>query len=140
MFTTKKRLRQELAVAEVQLRVLTGDHQQLREEFDWKVDEHIRLHGIANDLQAENDALRAANSELKSKLDRTAEVFGEAFVKGGQLPPAKGPKRPNRQKLSDEEVKDIRRAHRGGMSQRQLAEAYDVNPATISRIVRNIYH
>lgn len=46
----------------------------------------------------------------------------------------------NRQKLSEREVKDIRAAHRGGMIQRDLADAYGVNPATISRIVRGIYH
>ena len=46
----------------------------------------------------------------------------------------------NRRKLSDYEVKDIRAAYRGGMSQKDLAHAYGVNPATVSRIVRGIYH
>lgn len=46
----------------------------------------------------------------------------------------------NRKKLSESEVQDIRAAHRGGMSQRALAHAYDVNPTTISRTIRGIYH
>lgn len=46
----------------------------------------------------------------------------------------------NRKKLSESEVRDIRAAHRSGMSQRSLATAYDVNPTTINRIVRGIYH
>lgn len=46
----------------------------------------------------------------------------------------------NRRKLSEQEVKDIRAAYRGGMMQVELANSYGVNPATISRIVRGIYH
>lgn len=51
-----------------------------------------------------------------------------------------GPKRPNRQKLTDREVKDIRLAYRGGASQALIAHSYEVNPATISRTVRGLYH
>lgn len=51
-----------------------------------------------------------------------------------------GPARPNRHKLTDHEVQDIRAAHRGGMKQKDLALNYGVNPATISRIVRGVYH
>jgi hypothetical protein len=46
----------------------------------------------------------------------------------------------NRRKLSEREVKDIRAAYRGGMAQCDLADAYGVNPATISRTVRGLYH
>lgn len=46
----------------------------------------------------------------------------------------------NRPKLSQQEVKDIRAAHRGGMTQIDLANSYGVNPSTISRIVRGFYH
>lgn len=46
----------------------------------------------------------------------------------------------NRPKLSKREVKDIRQAHRNGMSQIDLANNYGVNPATISRTVRGLYH
>lgn len=48
--------------------------------------------------------------------------------------------RSNRKKLSPREVSGIRSLWtRSGMSQRQIADVYDVNPATVSRIVRNIY-
>jgi len=67
-------------------------------------------------LIAENEELKARVEELESKpLD-------------------------NRRKLSDQEVKDIRAAYRNGMPQAALAESYGVNPATISRTVRGIYH
>lgn len=46
----------------------------------------------------------------------------------------------NRPKLSEYEVKDIREAYKSGMSQVDLANAYGVNPATISRTVRGLYH
>lgn len=46
----------------------------------------------------------------------------------------------NRHKLTRHEVQDIRAAHRGGMKQKDLAINYGVNPATISRIVRGVYH
>lgn len=46
----------------------------------------------------------------------------------------------NKRKLSEREVRDIREAHRGGMSQKDLASNYQVNPATISRTVRGLYH
>jgi hypothetical protein len=52
----------------------------------------------------------------------------------------KGPQRPNRKKLTNREVKNIRDMWRTGVSQASIAEIYDVNRATISRIVRGQYH
>jgi DNA-binding transcriptional regulator YiaG len=46
----------------------------------------------------------------------------------------------NRPKLSEQDVKDIRAAYRNGMSQSELADSYGVNPATVSRTVRGLYH
>lgn len=46
----------------------------------------------------------------------------------------------NRRKLTEREVRDIREAYRGGISQISLADNYGVNPATISRTVRGFYH
>lgn len=47
----------------------------------------------------------------------------------------------NRKKLSDREVKEIRNLARvSHMTQREIADVYDVNPATVSRIVRGIYY
>jgi DNA-binding transcriptional regulator YiaG len=69
-----------------------------------------------NAVLEENNRLRAQVAEFKSKpLD-------------------------NKRKLSAREVRDIRAAHRNGMSQKDLADSYEVNPATISRTVRGLYH
>lgn len=46
----------------------------------------------------------------------------------------------NRPKLTDSDVKTIRQLKRGGMSTREIAEIYDVNKSTISRIIRREYH
>lgn len=46
----------------------------------------------------------------------------------------------NRKKLSEREVKEIRNLARAShMTQREIAECYDVNPGTVSRIVRGVY-
>jgi DNA-binding NarL/FixJ family response regulator len=63
----------------------------------------------------ENERLRQENSRLKSKST-------------------------NRKKLSQREVNSIRELHRNGWSQKAIADSYDINPATVSRIVRGIYH
>jgi DNA-binding NarL/FixJ family response regulator len=94
------------------------------------------LYKITN-LKGEVEILREANTILHSRLDTARRSFGEAFIKGDVT---KGPNRPNRQKLTEREVKDIRQAFRGGMRQKDLARNYGVNPATISRTVRGIYH
>lgn len=47
----------------------------------------------------------------------------------------------NKKKLKEREVKQIRHCYDNSlMSQGDLASAFGVNPATISRIVRGIYH
>lgn len=49
--------------------------------------------------------------------------------------------RPNARKLTPSEVRQLRQEHASGlMNQRELAETYELNPATVSRIVRGIYH
>lgn len=72
----------------------------------------------------EFDALIAENRFLKSELERLEYKATHD----------------NRPKLTDREVKDIRDAYRGGMSQIDLANNYGVNPSTISRTVRGFYH
>jgi DNA-binding NarL/FixJ family response regulator len=48
--------------------------------------------------------------------------------------------RSNRKKLTVREVENIRELNRRtGWTQKQIAEAFGVNPATVSRIVRNQY-
>lgn len=46
----------------------------------------------------------------------------------------------NTKKLSPDDVRRIRRDSAAGLSNRELADTYDVNPATVSRIVRGQYH
>lgn len=46
----------------------------------------------------------------------------------------------NRKKLSKSDVKRIREMKRNGCTQSDIAECFDVNPATISRICRGQYH
>lgn len=47
----------------------------------------------------------------------------------------------NQPKLTDRQVREIRWLKSNTKaSQKEIAEAYDINPATVSRIVRGIYH
>ena len=81
------------------------------------------------------------NEELKGIIANFGGYPKRVIVgHDGSVADATGPKRPNRKKLSEFEVKDIRAAYRGGMKQADLARAYGVNPATISRTVRYHYH
>lgn len=98
-------------------------------------------------LNDENDSLneslislRQENRELQLKLRSASDLFGEAFVKGGQLPPVKGPSRPNAPKLSRRDAEHIRDLVRAGNTRAEVARAYDINPATVSRIVRGLYY
>ncbi|AFU20670.1 helix-turn-helix DNA-binding domain protein [Mycobacterium phage Chupacabra] len=93
-----------------------------------------------DDVLSENERLRAEVATLRSTQSRASDLFGEAFVKGGQLPPPKGPNRPNAPKLSRRDAEHIRDLVRAGNSRREVARAYDINPATVSRIVRGTYY
>lgn len=46
----------------------------------------------------------------------------------------------NKKKLTSADVRAIRLGHRNGETQLSLAERFGVNPATVSRIVRGLYH
>lgn len=46
----------------------------------------------------------------------------------------------NRRKLSEPDVRRIRELFRSGMTRNELAESFDVNKSTISRLLRNHYH
>ena len=70
------------------------------------------------------DELKLENAELRELLSETPT----------------GPDRPNAKKLTDREVKEIREYKRAGFKNAELADMFDVNPATISRIVRGQYH
>lgn len=46
----------------------------------------------------------------------------------------------NTKKLLPADVRKIRMGYKAGATQADLAESFRVNPATVSRIVRGIYH
>lgn len=114
-----------------------------KRELQGGIDDVVELNKLVVEangaLHRRVEALESANKALRDELALAKRVFGEAFVKG-ELDPPKGPNRPNRKKLTKQEVKDIRDAFRGGVKQKDLADNYGVNRATISRIVRGIYH
>ena len=47
---------------------------------------------------------------------------------------------PNRKRLTKPEVEAIREMKRRGESNRGIADVFDINPTTVSRIVRGQYH
>lgn len=69
------------------------------------------------------DDLLAENTRLKAQISAGATA-----------------KPNNRKKLGKQEVKSIRDLKRIGCSNKEIADVFDVNPGTISRIVRGIYH
>lgn len=73
--------------------------------------------GIATAIQA----LMDENDELKRKL-------------------ASADKPDNRPKLTKRDVARIHEMKRNGCTQADIADCLDVNPATVSRIVRGQYH
>ncbi|WP_142395313.1 helix-turn-helix domain-containing protein [Mycobacterium avium] len=88
----------------------------------------------------ENNALRGENERLKAQLGEAIQSFGvpQRVIVGGH---AAGANRPNKKKLTKREVAEIRRLGRTtGMSQRELADIYDINKATVCRILKGVYH
>lgn len=77
-------------------------------------------------LISEIEAILEENEYLKKRVEELEALEDQVFD--------------NRPKLTEQEVKDIRAAYRGGMSQVALANNYGVNPSTISRTVRGFYH
>ena len=46
----------------------------------------------------------------------------------------------NAKKLSAKDVNRLRGMYRNGSTQAELAQVFDLNPATVSRTVRGLYH
>ncbi|QXO13325.1 helix-turn-helix DNA binding domain protein [Mycobacterium phage Trooper] len=138
-YVTKKQLRAanfDLAVELGDTKAELADVKALR---DVLTSENNRLTVANVKLSAVANSAIRSNHDLKQQLNTAKRAFGEAFVKGEPEPP-RGPSRPNRKKLSEADAKDIRNAYYGGAKQKDLARNYGVNPATISRLVRGIYH
>ncbi|MCA2331886.1 hypothetical protein JF714_15695 [Mycobacterium avium] len=81
---------------------------------------------------------------FRALVDELTEVFKENNALRAEVAELKlmnGPARTNKKKLTKREVAEIRRLGRTtGMSQRELAEIYDINQATVSRILKGVYH
>ncbi|BCP02542.1 helix-turn-helix domain-containing protein [Mycobacterium intracellulare] len=87
-----------------------------------------QLTALNDELMQDNDLLREEVRDLSHQIG----LFKAAEV---------GPNRPNNnRKLTEREVQEIREHSRMGWKNADLARAFDVNPATISRIVRGQYH
>lgn len=99
--------------------------------------DNVRLMDANQSLAGRLNQALAANRKFAIQQRSQNELFGKALT---QVQPERGPSRPNRKKLSEQEAKDIRDAYYGGAKQKDLARNYGVNPATISRLVRGIYH
>ncbi|QAY06953.1 helix-turn-helix DNA-binding protein [Mycobacterium phage Datway] len=87
-------------------------------------------------LASSNTTLYQQREHLKAVVDRLAEENRELRAKLE----TKGPNRPNRPKLDRNEVAFIKDLVRSGVSRRDVAASFDVNPSTVSRIVRGQYH
>lgn len=72
--------------------------------------------------------------------DLIAKLVRENAELKEQLGPGSVLAHSNQKKLGPEEVQGIRTLNRLGWTNKSIAETYDVNPATVSRIVRGIYH
>jgi DNA-directed RNA polymerase specialized sigma subunit len=74
-------------------------------------------------LIAEINALVSERNELQMRLDDIEQAEDS-----------------NKKKLSDREVKEIRNLNKAShLTQREIADIYDINPSTVSRIVRGMY-
>lgn len=68
--------------------------------------------------------------ELAAILEEKERTISQLKAKGD-----------NRKKLSPIEARRIRSMHStGNYSQRELADSFDVNPVTVSRIIRGSYY
>jgi DNA-binding NarL/FixJ family response regulator len=74
------------------------------------------------------------------KLVEELEAENNAFREGRMVVMKAQKPKSNRPKLTDREVRSIRAMHRKGVTQHEIADIYDIHNATVSRIVRGIYH
>ncbi|AIS73809.1 HTH DNA binding protein [Mycobacterium phage SnapTap] len=138
-YVTKKKLRAANFELAAELGATKAELADVAAHRDVLNSENNRLIRANQSLAHSATAYARANRDLRQQLETAKRAFGEAFVKGEPEPP-KGPSRPNRKKLSRQDAKDIRDAYYGGAKQKDLARNYGVNPATISRLVRGLYH
>ncbi|AOT24701.1 hypothetical protein PBI_STASIA_45 [Mycobacterium phage Stasia] len=86
---------------------------------------------------------KAFSDSLIAEVDSITQLYYQTKQERDELRAkleTKGPNRPNRPKLDKSEVAFIKDLVRSGVSRRDVAASFDVNPSTISRIVRGQYH
>lgn len=87
--------------------------------------EHLeRLNDLVEEVIRENN-------ELKRRCGGDVAALANAIARND---------RANRKRLTAGEVARIREMKREGFSQKEIADAFDINQGTVSRIVRNQYH
>jgi len=88
---------------------------------------------ITKEVQVIDAQVAEEREELKDEVEALKAKIASylPYVKQGA---------DNRPKLTKAEVENIRALRRSGYSQREIAEIYDINPATVSRIVRGQYY
>ncbi|AOQ27973.1 HTH DNA binding protein [Mycobacterium phage Mundrea] len=102
---------------------------------------HLKV--ALREANASIDALASSNTTLWEQREHLASVNDKLVEENRELRAkleTKGPNRPNRPKLDRTEVAFIKDLVRAGVSRRDVARSFDVNPSTISRIVRGQYH
>ena len=99
------------------------------------------LHDTIAEKQNKLLMLALEKADLLDTCDYLTRELDEARSQNYAYADAQtGDDRPNRKKLTKSEVEEIREMKRNGSTQSVLAEIFDVNPATISRIIRGQYH
>lgn len=87
---------------------------------------------------------KTALSRMKAQILELVDSYDKAVTEvlaAQSAVPTKALVNDNRKKLAFDDVRRIRTEYRTGrFSQRELADWYNVNPATVSRIVRGQYH
>lgn len=107
---------------------MTQTYSELEQERDFLADQVDKLESVLDDKQSVVDKLTELNTRL---LKENVVLIGE----NDRL------RSSNRKKLTGREVSQIRELwETTAVSQAALGRIFDVNPATISRTVRGLYH
>ncbi|AIS73719.1 hypothetical protein SEA_PANAMAXUS_44 [Mycobacterium phage Panamaxus] len=89
---------------------------------------------------ADTSTLLKVLDEIEGLIEENEDLQHQVEKLRAESLHTKGAARPNRKKLTRDEVKYIREMARNGIPQAEIAWSFDVNRSTISRIVRGIYH
>jgi DNA invertase Pin-like site-specific DNA recombinase len=94
---------------------------------------------VVNEVKSVISRLLAENKQLREKVAEYRQAHSGTVFAIGQALQGKSAMY-NRKKLSPNDARHIRELHSSGFKQSEIARAYDVNPTTVSRIVRGVYY